>query len=87
MGVENNSVLHDLAAEERDSPSHYNENNGRYMYHRRNLGDLKGPPGIPKIGDLGVMRRLTTTQFNQIFFNLRRLYYAQDGLIVRIYGT
>ena len=39
IGVENNSVLHDLAAEERDSPSHYNENNGRYIYHRRNLGD------------------------------------------------
>ena len=54
IGVENNSILDDLAAEERDSPSHYNENNGRYIYHRRDLGDLKGPPGIPKIGDLGL---------------------------------
>lgn len=54
ISVEKNSVLDDLAAEERDSPSPYKESGGRYIYLRRNFGDLKGPPGIPKIGDLGL---------------------------------
>ena len=54
ISVEKNSVLDDLAAEERDSPSPYKESSGRYIYLRRNFGDLKGPPGIPIIGDLGL---------------------------------
>ena len=53
-GLESNAVLDELASKERSSPSAYKVDGGRYIYgSRRNLGDLKGAPGLPKIGDLG----------------------------------
>ena len=53
IGLESNAVLDEPASEERSSPSAYKTDRGRYIYLRRNLGGLKGAPGLPKIGDLG----------------------------------
>ena len=52
-GLESNAVLDELASEERSSPIACKENGGRYIYLRRNLGDLNGGPGLPNMGDLG----------------------------------
>jgi len=53
VGLENNTIIHDMIAAEIQRPVPSFERADRRIYGHRNFGPYEGPPGEPKISDFG----------------------------------
>jgi len=57
LGIEDERIVHELIQEEEKDPAPAKIYNDRRIYAHRNFGNLRGPPGRPKIGDFGLAIR------------------------------
>jgi serine/threonine protein kinase len=54
LGIEHRSAIDELVQQESEEPSPYKWDGSRAIYPSRNFGDLKHPPGRPKLADFGL---------------------------------
>jgi serine/threonine protein kinase len=54
VGIEDDSVIHELIEEEQETPAPFKDSGYRRVYARRNFGNIKRAPGLPKIADFGL---------------------------------
>ncbi|MCJ1478352.1 hypothetical protein MMC13_007030 [Lambiella insularis] len=54
LGIENQAVIDDLVNDEAEEPTPRKVEGARAIYLSRNFGDLRDPPGPPKIADFGL---------------------------------
>ncbi|KIW82289.1 hypothetical protein Z517_05316 [Fonsecaea pedrosoi CBS 271.37] len=57
LGIEDEEIINELIKEEQRHPSPAKVYDDRRIYAHRNFGDLRGPPGRPKIADFGLAVR------------------------------
>ena len=57
LGIENQAVIDDLVNDEAEEPTPRKMEGARAIYLSRNFGDLRDPPGPPKIADFGLAVR------------------------------
>lgn len=57
LGIEDQAAIDELIRDEADEPRPLKMDGDRAIYASRNFGDLKGPPGRPKLADSGLAVR------------------------------
>ena len=54
LGIEDQAAIEELVTDEAEKPSPRKMDGNRPIYPTRNFGDLRGPPGRPKLADFGL---------------------------------
>jgi serine/threonine-protein kinase SRPK3 len=54
LGIENDGIISELIEDEEKNPTPAKVYDDRRIYPHRNFGNLRGPPGRPKLADFGL---------------------------------